>query len=219
MTRLKYLENLDLTEVPDAVLRAIRTAVDIELTARADMNEAHCRSAGDFMSRRKVLVLPSEDRSFAALDAQPWDHLFPEGDPTPKFYVYAHMMTGARTKLFEGCDVPFGLSRLPFYIGKGTGERAFDFNRNQGHRALLLEQQRHMRPNRPLVKILRDGLTEQQAYALESKLIYFFGTRYEVGRNGVLVNLDIPRRPAWCGKAASRKLALEKSLTVISQTR
>ena len=215
MSRLKYLENLDLTEVPLAVLKAIQTAVNIELTARSDIQDGHGKSQAAFKARRKVLVLPSEERSFAALDAQPWDHLFPEGDPTPKFYVYAHMMTGARIKSFEGCDVPFGLSRLPFYIGKGTGERAFDFNRNQGHRALLLEQQRHMRPNRPLVKILRDGLTEQQAYALESKLIYFFGTRYEVGRNGVLVNLDVPRRPEWCGKAASRKLALEKSLTVI----
>ena len=200
-------------------MKAIQTAVAIELGARDAMNDAHRKSAAEFVSRRKVLVLPSEDRSFAALDAQPWDDLFPIGDPTPKFYVYAHMMTGARTKLFDGCDLPFDLTRLPFYIGKGTGERAFDFNRNQGHRALLLEQQRHMRPNRPLVKILRDGLTEQQAYALESKLIYFFGTRYEVGRNGVLVNLDVPRRPDWCGKAASRKIALEKSLTSISQTR
>lgn len=47
-----------------------------------------------------------------------------------------------------------------------------------------------------IVSIVRDALTEREALEIESKLIYFFGTKFESGRKGILVNLDFPARPA-----------------------
>lgn len=46
-----------------------------------------------------------------------------------------------------------------------------------------------------LIHILFDGLAEAKALELESKLIYLMGTKYEQGRKGLLVNLEIPPRP------------------------
>lgn len=210
MSRLKYLENLDLKQVPNDVLKAIARAVDAELTARSEVYGTDKSNMWQFKTRSKVLRLPTAERTFDALDAEPWEYLFPNCDPTPKYYVYAHMTNGGRVAQHFGCKLPFGLERLPFYIGKGTGDRAYNLGRNQGHRAFLQERKRLDR-EAPLVLILRDGLTEAQAFALESKLIYFFGTRYEIGRNGVLVNLDVPKRAEWCMKAESPKAALDSN--------
>ena len=39
------------------------------------------------------------------------------------------------------------------------------------------------------------NLTETEALEMESKLIYFFGTKFELERKGILVNLSFPPRP------------------------
>ena len=109
-------------------------------------------------------------------------------DTEQKYYVYAHceprniaigkdgITTWAATQ---------GLDLIPFYIGKGTADRAYDTNRNGTHRKV---KQRLKEFNKDIqVRIIKDNLTELEALCLESKIIDIFGL---IGKGGRLVNLD-----------------------------
>ena len=78
-----------------------------------------------------------------------------------------------------------GMELIPFYVGKGVGDRAYDLNRNETHRKVRQKLQQF--GQEVSVKILKSGLTEMEALILESKLIDMFGL---IASGGKLVNLD-----------------------------
>jgi len=106
-----------------------------------------------------------------------------------KFYVYAHCDPFFKLKADVNGKIAFaatlGIESLPFYIGKGEGNRAYDLNRNDSHRKKrqFIEQA----GKQVQIHIIKDNLTEIQALMLESKLIDIFGLK---SYGGWLVNLD-----------------------------
>ena len=78
----------------------------------------------------------------------------------------------------------------PFYIGKGTGSRAYD------HLVTPDGTQKYVRIKKiieqgykPIVDILSDDLTEAQALKLEAELIAALGTE---ATGGILINSVVP---------------------------
>lgn len=93
------------------------------------------------------------------------------------FYVYA--LKDPRTS-----------PAMPFYVGKGTGSRAFD------HLVTPDATKKYTRIKQiiadgavPMVDILVEDLTEAQALRLEAELIAAFGT---VESGGLLTNAVVP---------------------------
>lgn len=198
------LFNVNLSKLSVPVLKAIDAAVRGELKTRRQENaveSGYQQDAVNAASKRfRGLSKPHHKYNdhwlgyLGQLLEQDWSHLF-SGDPERKYYVYLHVSPNTKSIRFihEKCRIKS--NGLPFYVGKGCGNRAYDLNRNQGHGVILSQLQNKGYTGIEIVHIVKDKLTEAEAFELESKLIYFFGTRYEKGRKGMLVNLDIPLKP------------------------
>lgn len=108
------------------------------------------------------------------------------------YYVYAHC--DPTQKLDISRDIrelvlasQYNLSHLPFYIGKGIGNRCNDLNRNEGHRkkrSKILSVNKEVK----IVKIF-ENISEDEALFEEQKLIALLGLS-SLNKNGLLVNLQ-----------------------------
>jgi hypothetical protein len=84
-----------------------------------------------------------------------------------KYYVYIHTNP---------------LTRVPFYIGKGCGRRAYSKSGRNNYWKNIVNK------HGIEVTILEDGLTDKQAFYMEISLIKRLGRR-DLG-TGVLVNMS-----------------------------
>ncbi len=97
--------------------------------------------------------------------------------PTEFYYVYA-------------LKDPRSSVAMPFYIGKGTGSRAFDHLVSpDGTRRYVRIREIVDSGHKPLVDILVDNLTETDALRIEAELISAFGTEQT---GGLLTNSVVP---------------------------
>lgn len=139
--------------------------------------------------------LSIRSKYYKALISQDWSHIYPRKTEFGDHYVYAHLDP---SRAHFGAGKGFGglYAGTPFYIGKGIGDRAYDLKRNQGHGREVRQLLDLGYTSDQIVKIVFDGLSENRAYELEAKLIYFFGTVYQKYRSkSTLLNLDIPKIP------------------------
>lgn len=111
-------------------------------------------------------------------------------DSEPKYYVYAHLDT-SRNQIKAGSDglrtfaATLSMSHMPFYIGKGCGQRWKSGERSRAYLNIVNRIERFK--TEPKLLKLREGLTESEALQFEAKLIDIFGlTAY----GGTLTNLD-----------------------------
>jgi len=198
MTTFSELANLDLKKVPDHILIVIQQQIEFELQKRRKKYVSRKKIFSDL--RGRIKSGEKNERTQNDLLIKDWDDLYQNkpGDTRSDFYVYAHIEPDQgcfEIKTNESQWVGIRINGLPFYIGKGTGARAYDLNRNQGHGAKLKSLLRSGVDSSEIVCILAESLTEQEAFKLESQLIYFFITKYESNSKGVLVNLDLPKIP------------------------
>lgn len=109
------------------------------------------------------------------------------------YYIYAHCnplkplaITTNLKHLFLATKFP-SIKYEPFYIGKGTGNRAYDLSRNDSHRKIRSNIIKYKKDID--VCILENYLSEDSALAKESKLIDILGL-ISLSKHGMLANLD-----------------------------
>ncbi len=159
--------------------------------------DANC---GSLLSVRGIAGPTVErEKYFPALIKQDWSSLYPRDDGPKKFYVYVHVDPSQRCFITtKSCGGNY--KGHPFYVGKGTGGRAYDLKRNQGHGKMIRSALDAGFLPSDIVHIPFPMLTEAEAYEIEAKLIYFFRTIYESKKHGCLYNLDIPKVPNFKGR-------------------
>lgn len=81
----------------------------------------------------------------------------------------------------------YSLSHIPFYVGKGTGNRCNELTRNEGHRKIRTSLR--LKGSDIQVKKVLENLTEDEALFEEQKLIAFLGLT-SLNSDGFLVNLQ-----------------------------
>lgn len=133
---------------------------------------------------------------YQALIHQNWSCTYPDdNNAAGDYYVYSHVdpkKPAFCQKMAYGGD----FKGQPFYIGKGSGDRAYQLKRNEGHGKYIRQLLALGCPSESLVHIAFAGLSEQKAFELEAKLIYFFGSVFEkLRKNTCLLNIEIPKLP------------------------
>lgn len=201
------LFDIDLESASLEVLKTIYHASRLELERRRNVGAVGASEYVELVSKsrqavkgrtwgRKKFHPKAYKKHLKPIIDSDWSALF-SGDLCRKYYVYLHVKPSRVPIDFNEAEhgIDLKVSGVPFYVGKGSGGRAFDLKRNEGHGRVLRSLKENGVDAEKIVCIVKDGMTEPEALELESKLIYFFGTQFEAGRKGILVNLEIPARP------------------------
>ena len=124
-------------------------------------------------------------------NSQDLNELYETASGPSTYYVYTHCdprtPLNAKNNPRDLFASTIGLAHRPFYVGKGSEDRAYDLNRNDSHRKIrskLLHESLDIE-----VKIVSDQLTLGESLLLESKLIDIFGL-LSISKYGWLANLD-----------------------------
>ena len=153
---------------------------------KSRMGELHSRDIGSRNDRKKSLFSACQ-KIYETDITSVYSNL--NLDLNPVYYVYTHSDPDKNIAIGKCGKSTFaatlGMTKLPFYVGKGAGDRAYDLNRNETHRKV--RQNLHRFNKEINVGILQTGLTEIEALMIESKLIDIFGL---ITTGGRLVNLD-----------------------------
>jgi hypothetical protein len=208
---LSWLVNLNLTQVPHEALCAIETAVlEEKRRRRAGLSGANLyrrrsteqeRLKKDY--RHMLRRDPDEEEieaawvaHFTAVMSDDWSKYFVDTGGDSDYYVYLHFDPRVDRQInLVSSQLSVSVQGEPFYVGKGTGLRAYDLKRNEGHGVMLRQMRQQGLMAEDVVRIVAHGLTEAKALELESKLIHFFGSRFDSGNPGMLVNLATTAGP------------------------
>lgn len=179
------------------LLKIVKREIALRKSSKASSSEADTINPSfGFFQKLKGLSqhLDSRLNKLEPLLKQDWSHLYKCSGTDKKYYVYFHLDPTVKSKKFSsiyGCK-----SGIPFYVGKGSGMRAYDLKRNQGHGAAIKQLISKGYTKSEICLIAYSGLTEAKALEIEAKLIYLFGSIYQRDRkNSILLNLDIPITP------------------------
>lgn len=192
--KIHELLNIDVRKLPDEVLNIIYLEFARERASRIQSKKMTNHRIISLNNRSHPIDSSHRKLELERLLSEDWSEIYPDNGSEKQYYVYAHVEPTKRGYKAGGID--FG--GLPFYIGKGIGKRAFDLKRNEGHGAELRRLLNVGKKASDIVSIVKEGLSESEALCLEAKLIYFFGTRFDNDKNGVLVNLDKPQTLLRC---------------------
>jgi hypothetical protein len=133
-------------------------------------------------------------------------------DTNKKYYIYCHMNKSWKIRPnFQGVisfiatlNIPY----KPFYIGKGTGNRYLNFNRNGYHKKI--KDLNGENGDECAAFIIRNNLSEYEALSYEDKLIDILGLKVY---GGLLSNLDEGYEPKERRKFYNEHLEKIKELT------
>jgi hypothetical protein len=202
---LKWLANLDLKQVPSEALCAIEAAVSEEkrrrlsgsrganLYRRRDIDKQKLRVDYSHTITNDLAEDALEDawvQHFNAIMSDDWSKHFVDTGGPNDYYVYLHFDPRVDRRIHLSSSECFiSIQGEPFYVGKGIDLRAYDLKRNDGHGVILRQLRAEGYMAGDVVRIVASGLTEAKSLEIESKLIHFFGSRYDKSNTGPLVNL------------------------------
>jgi len=132
----------------------------------------------------------SPKTAFRAIMADDWTNLFTGPDDDTDHFVYFHVdprhtrKDQIRFNLQEFFGVSYQLP-IPFYVGMGKGDRAYNFHRQKFHTELLSALLSEGFTRDAIVYVIEKDMSWQAARELESKFILYFGcTSFRVKTNG-----------------------------------